>query len=117
MAKSAPISCETVQNPRGRDRRQGRSNRQRRCERKPQHREKRTSVPCSPVLETENELAAPPPGAAARDRHPARLTQPAEKRPGFLLAEAGRPFAQAEPRHLVERVPFFDGHIGGQAAL
>lgn len=30
MAKSAPISCETAQNPRGRDRGQGRSNHQRR---------------------------------------------------------------------------------------
>lgn len=39
-----------------------------------------------------------------------------EKRPGFLLAEAGRPFAQAGLRHLVERVPLFDDHIGGQAA-
>ena len=36
-----------------------------------------------------------------------------EKRPGFLLAEAGHPFAQAGLRHLVERVPLFDGHIGG----
>ena len=40
-----------------------------------------------------------------------------EKQPGFLLAEAGHPFAQAGLRHLVERVPLFDGHIGGQAAL
>ena len=31
MAKSAPISCETVQNPRGRDRGQGRGSRKRRC--------------------------------------------------------------------------------------
>ena len=83
MAKSAPISCETAQNPRGRDRGQGRSNRQRRRGRKPQHREKRTSVPCSPVSEAENGLAAPPPGAAARDPHPARhLARPAGKRSG-----------------------------------
>ena len=40
-----------------------------------------------------------------------------KKRPGFLLAEAGRPFAQAGLRHLVERAPLFGGHIGGQAAL
>ena len=40
-----------------------------------------------------------------------------EKRPEFLLAEAGRPFAQAGLRHLVERAPLFGGHIGGQAAL
>lgn len=83
MAKSAPISCETAQKSRGRDRGQGHGNRQRRCERKPQHREKRTSVPCSPVLGAENELAAPPPGAAARDPHPARnLARPAGKRSG-----------------------------------
>lgn len=31
MAKSAPISCETVQNPRGRDRGQGRGSRKRQC--------------------------------------------------------------------------------------
>ena len=37
-----------------------------------------------------------------------------EKRPGFPLAEAGHPFAQAGLRRLVERVPLFDGHIGGQ---
>ena len=83
MAKSAPISCETAQNPRGRDRGQGRSNRQRRRGRKPQHREKRTSVPCSPVSEAENGLAAPPPGAATHDPHPARhLARPAGKRSG-----------------------------------
>ena len=83
MAKSAPISCETAQKSRGRDRGQGHGNRQRRCERKPQHREKRTSVPCSPVLGAENELAAPPPGAAAHDPHPARnLARPAGKRSG-----------------------------------
>ena len=83
MAKSAPISCETPQNPRGRDRGQGRNNRQRRCGRKPQHREKRTSVPCSPASGAENGLAAPPPGAATRDLHPARhLARPAGKRSG-----------------------------------
>ena len=81
MAKSAPISCETAQKSRGRDRGQGRSNLQRRCGRKPQHREKRTSVPCSPVSGAENGLATPPPGAATRDPHPARhLARPAGKR-------------------------------------
>ena len=81
MAKSAPISCETAQKSRGRDRGQGRSNRQRRCGRKPQHREKRTSVPCSPVSGAENGLATPPPGAVTRDPHPARhLARPAGKR-------------------------------------
>ena len=83
MAKSAPISCETAQKSRGRDRGQGRSNRQRRCGRKPQHREKRTSVPCSPVSGAKNGLATPPPGAATRDPHPARhLARPAGKRSG-----------------------------------
>ena len=83
MAKSAPISCETAQKSRGRDRGQGRSNRQCRCGRKPQHREKRTSVPCSPVSGAENGLATPPPGAATRDPHPARhLARPAGKRSG-----------------------------------
>lgn len=38
MAKSAPVSCETAQNPQGRDRGQGRGSRKRRCGRNPKHR-------------------------------------------------------------------------------
>ena len=34
-----------------------------------------------------------------------------------LLAEAGHLFVQIGLSHFVERAPFFDGHIGGQAAL
>ena len=38
MAKSAPISCETAQNPRGRDRGQSRTSRKRQRGRNPKHR-------------------------------------------------------------------------------
>ena len=31
--------------------------------------------------------------------------------------DTGHPFVQTGLRHLVERAPHFDGHIGGQAAL
>ena len=83
MAKSTPISCETVQISREHARGRSRGNRQRRCERKPRHRKKHTSIPCSPVPGAENGLAAPPPGAATRDPHPARhLAQPAGKAAG-----------------------------------
>ena len=56
------------------------ANRRGRCAR---HRGERTSVPCSPASRAENGLEAPPPGAAARDPHPARcLAQPAGKAAG-----------------------------------
>lgn len=80
MAKAAPISCETAQKSRGATAGKAAATVNANAGAARGIAVNAPPSPCSPASGAENRLTAPPPGAAARDLHPARcLARPAGK--------------------------------------